>query len=177
MFSKILNFFKNLFTPKVPKREKVELKTREDRDPQVLEMAFSLLGESEIPGSKHNPRIIEMHSYTTLKAKTDEVPWCSSFVNFCMESSGVKGTGSAAARSWMNWGIKTDSPKRGDIVVIKRGSSSWQGHVFFYLKEDDKYIYGLGGNQNNMVSIDKFPKSKLLGYRTYRRPCSRFSAY
>lgn len=36
----------------------------------------------EIPGSKHNSDIIMMHSFTTYKATTDEVPWCKSAHTF-----------------------------------------------------------------------------------------------
>eukprot|EP01156_Anaeramoeba_ignava_P011257 Anaeramoba_ignava/a482504_22.p5 GENE.a482504_22~~a482504_22.p5 ORF type:complete len:143 (+),score=5.17 a482504_22:255-683(+) len=64
-------------------------------------------GVTEIRGRKHNPRIIEYHKSTTLRASNDETAWCSSFVNWCIEQAGLKGTDSAAARSWLKWGKKT----------------------------------------------------------------------
>ena len=54
--------------------------------------------------------------------------------------------------------------------VFKRGNSSWQGHVAFYLGETAGRIYVLGGNQSNSVSVTSYPKSKLLGYRTPTTP-------
>jgi hypothetical protein len=29
---------------------------------------------------------------------------------------------------------------------------------------DDKYVYGLGGNQNDQVSIERFPRSVIYSY-------------
>jgi len=69
--------------------------------------------------NKHNVRIIEYHSTTTLGAKTDEIPWCSSFVNWVVIQSGYKGTNNALAKSWTNWGVKVTTPIQGDIVILK----------------------------------------------------------
>ena len=51
--------------------------------PKWLEIALKEVGVSEIKGGE-NKRILEYHASTTLKAKEDEIPWCSSFVNWCM---------------------------------------------------------------------------------------------
>ena len=61
-------------------------------------------GQAEIKGSKHNPRIVEYHQSTLLKASDDEEPWCSSFVNWVMRQTGYQGTNSARAISWKTWG-------------------------------------------------------------------------
>ncbi len=121
-------------------------------------------GVSEIPGKKNNPRILEYHSHTLLHATDDETPWCSSFVNWCIEKSGLSGTRSAAARSWLKWGKQLEEPQVGCIVVFKRGNS-WQGHVGFYHNETNNHILVLGGNQSNSVSIKSYPKPDLLAYR------------
>jgi uncharacterized protein (TIGR02594 family) len=121
-------------------------------------------GVDEIPGSRDNPRIIEYHASTTLKATDDETPWCSSFVNWCVEQAGLQGTKSAAARSWLQWGQALDQPRRGCIVVLQRGNS-WQGHVGFYYADEGGRILVLGGNQSNQVNISSYRKSAVLGYR------------
>jgi uncharacterized protein (TIGR02594 family) len=72
-------------------------------------------------------------------------------------------TNSAWARSWLNWGVATDDPIPGTIVVFSRGQNA--GHVAFYLDEDGDRIQVLGGNQGNAVTIAWFPKANLLGYR------------
>lgn len=102
-----------------------------------------------------------------LKLKVDEIPWCARFVNQVLKDNGIKGTGSNLARSFLKWGVPTKKPKMGDIVVFKRGNSSWQGHVAFFLKERSNTIEVIGGNQSDMVNIAQYSKHKLLGYRTY----------
>ena len=68
-------------------------------------IAQAEMGVKEILGaSKNNQRILDYHATTTLGAKTDEVPWCSSFVNWVMKQAGIEGTNNAMAKSWMNWG-------------------------------------------------------------------------
>jgi uncharacterized protein (TIGR02594 family) len=134
--------------------------------PPWLQVAEGELGVSEVPGSGDNPRILEYHKYTALKATSDEVPWCSSFINFCVMKSGLEGTHSAAARSWLGWGVSLSVPAFGCVAVLKRGSLAWQAHVVLWIGEpDSKTIRGIGGNQGDKVSIENFSKSKVLGYR------------
>lgn len=134
--------------------------------PNWYAIALKELNIKEVSGTKHNPRIIEYHKQTSLKAKDDETAWCSSFANWCVIKSGVRGTNSAAARSWLKWGHGIAEPRKGCVVVFWRGSlKGWQGHVAFFVKEDKNYIYVLGGNQNNSVNVTAYTKDRLLGYR------------
>jgi uncharacterized protein (TIGR02594 family) len=128
-----------------------------------LEIAKGEIGVKEFSGSKHEKRIIQYHSATTLKATEDEVPWCSSFVSWCLEEAGIKSTKNAWARSYLSWGVKIDKPVVGCVVVFSRGVNS--GHVAFYMGEGILGIQCLGGNQGNKVCISTYPKSRLLGYR------------
>jgi len=130
-----------------------------------FEIAKGEIGTEEIEGPEAEDRIIEYHAHTTLKATSDEVSWCSSFVNFCVDKSGGKGTHSAAARSWLQWGQEIEDPEEGCIVVLKRGKEPWQGHVGFYAGENKELVRVLGGNQKNMVCYSWFPKTQVLGYR------------
>lgn len=143
--------------------------------PPWLKAAFQELGVTELSGSQHNKRILEYHSTVSGSAKDDETPWCSSFVNWCVEKDKkIEGTRLANARSWQSWGDELEKPKRGCIVVFWRVKRhSWQGHVGFFLEEtSDGRIKVLGGNQasrpgakSDRVSIMKFSKSRVLGYR------------
>lgn len=119
--------------------------------------------ENSLPG-EHNQRIIEYHNTTSLKATTDEVPWCSSFVNWVITKAGSKGTNSAAAKSWLKWGTHVNVPQRGAVVVIKRktsgndavtGSSSGY-HVGFFVTQTPTAVRLLGGNQANQVRYSNF---------------------
>jgi uncharacterized protein (TIGR02594 family) len=138
-----------------------------------FEKAFIIaLGEkgiTETSGPKSTERILEYHLTTTLRATSDDVPWCSAFVNWCIQKAGGKGTGSALARSWLVWGIDAGlDPKQGDIVVLKRGNDDISGHVGFLAFAPSKfspYIEVLGGNQNNMVCVKKYLRWNVLGYR------------
>jgi len=134
-------------------------------DPSWLLLGLKEEGQREVKGKKHNKRILKYHSYTTLNATDDETSWCSSFVNWCMAKSSYHYTRSAMARSWLKYGVELAEPKRGCIVIFARGSKSWQGHVGFYLGQTEKYIILLGGNQSDSVSIKRYSKAKLLGYR------------
>ena len=130
-----------------------------------LDIAMSQLGVKEIPGLSHNDAILEYHKTTTLKATSDEVPWCSSFVNWCFTKAGIPGTNSAAARSWLHWGEET-KPKKGAVIVLSRGNNPANGHVGFFLESlPGGKILVLGGNQGNQVSKQTFPASHVLGCR------------
>ncbi|HSE35863.1 MAG TPA: TIGR02594 family protein [Blastocatellia bacterium] len=133
--------------------------------PRWLEIAAREIGVEEVPGPGDNPRVIEYHQATTLKATDDSVAWCSSFVNWCMKQAGIQGTRSAAARSWLNWGKKLDSPRNGCVVVLKRGNNPNNGHVAFYVGDGSGDIRLLGGNQSDQVKVSAFPKTMVLSYR------------
>lgn len=117
-----------------------------------------------------NPRIVQYHSCTSLKAQDDSVPWCSSFVNWCCDQAGVEGTNSAAAKSWLNWGEPVDKPNIGDLAILQRGSSKSQGHVGFFEDIDNhkKVLKIFAGNQGDEVCSAWFPLSQVLGYRTLK---------
>lgn len=116
------------------------------------------IGVKEISGPQDNPRIVEYHQSTTLRATDDETAWCSAFVNWCIEQAGIKGTKSASSRSWLAWGQEITQPCRGCIVVCK-------GHVAFYYQEERGRILLLGGNQSNQVKISPYSKNKIISYR------------
>lgn len=127
-------------------------------------------GIKEQQGSaRNNPRILEYHSSTTLPgnlARIDETAWCSSFVNWCVTRAGLKGTNSARARSWENWGRRLAQPREGCIVVFSRPRGGPKaGHVGFWVGETGGKIKVLGGNQSNQVKESNYGKDRLIGYR------------
>jgi uncharacterized protein (TIGR02594 family) len=134
--------------------------------PKHIAIAFGELHTREVVGPRHNPRIIEYHSTTRLKATTDEISWCSSFVNWCVEQAGMTGTDSAAARSWLDWGRQVHEVELGCVAVFQRGANPSQGHVGFALGTTPKgQIILLGGNQSNEVSVELYSRDRLLGLR------------
>lgn len=133
--------------------------------PKWLEIAEREIGVKELKGGAAEARIVKYHSATTLKATSDEVPWCSAFVNWVMQQAGYKGTGLANARSWLKWGHEITEPRLGCIVVFRRGTNPSLGHVAFYEGDDGNLIKVLGGNQGDMVRQGRYPKSDVIGYR------------
>ena len=134
---------------------------------KLLNTALSQYGIKEIVGKKHNPEVLKYfseigHSWV----KDDETAWCSAFVNWCALKSDKPFSGKLNARSWLNVGEGVEVPEIGDVVVLWRESpGSWKGHVGFFIRATEKYLYVLGGNQSNSVCIRAYPKSQLLEYR------------
>jgi uncharacterized protein (TIGR02594 family) len=96
-------------------------------------------------------------------------PWCAAWANAVLQSSGIKGTNSLLARSFLGWGASTSSPREGDVVVMTRGRSSISGHVGFFVEKQiingRSYVKVLGGNQGKQVSKAWYPESRVIGYR------------
>lgn len=144
----------------------MDFKTLQPGDPPWLREIFALEGLKEIVGSKDEPKIVAFFAEARHPdVKDDETAWCAAAAHAMLGRAGVKGTGKLNARSYLDWGTKVTKPQRGDVVVIKRGTSTWQGHVFFWLGETADRIWGIGGNQGNAISVASFPKTALLGYR------------
>jgi len=111
-----------------------------------MDVAKKEIGVMEISGPGNNSRITEYHSTTKLNAKNDETAWCSSFANWTLNQSGIKGTDSAAASSWLIWqgGTQLDKPAYGSIAVVGNPVT----HVGFVAGQSDRGgIILLGGNQ------------------------------
>ncbi len=131
-----------------------------------MPVAQQEIGIARYPVGNSNPRITEYHAHTNIKGYDDKVAWCSSFADWCMRQAGIAGTGSALARSWLEWGVPLQQPRPGCVVVVTRDDpSSWKGHVGFYLRSDAKFVYLLGGNQLDEVREHFYPLDSVLGYR------------
>jgi uncharacterized protein (TIGR02594 family) len=133
-----------------------------------FDIARSYIGTTEGPGLADNPVIMEMYaSVGHTHVEHDTVAWCAAFVGHCLEKSGIRSTRKLTARSYLDWGVPVEvaDTQQGDIGVIPRGSSSWQGHVFFIDRIEGQWVWGLGGNQDDAVNVKRYPVSKLLGVR------------
>jgi uncharacterized protein (TIGR02594 family) len=121
-----------------------------------FETARRELGVHEIVGLRHNPRVLQYHTYSRLKAKDDETAWCASFLNYCLETSGFTSTKSAAAASYKTWGQPCDVREDAIVVFGKHDpDAKGTGHVAIvdHLDDDGIHVWVLGGNQNNAVSV------------------------
>lgn len=167
---KFWNWLRSIFAPQIqPAADfspEAELQSSTVAAAKWMAHAINELGVSEISGPKNNPRIVEYHKTAVGEKWADEVPWCSSFVNWVMVMAGYEPTRSALARSWLKWhgGVKLDGFAYGCIVVLSRGTNPAQGHVGFGIREAGTYVLLLGGNQQNRVTEDTYSKSRVLAY-------------
>jgi len=141
------------------------------------DLLLTALGEfdvREIVGKKDNRRIVDYFEIMGVSSKRikDETAWCSAFLNAICIMANYERTGELTARSWLDAGIApTEGRQRiGDVCILWRESpTSWKGHVGLLIREDERHVWLLGGNQRNRVCIMKYRKSRVLGYRRLRR--------
>ncbi|MDF2640229.1 MAG: hypothetical protein K0R64_3213 [Novosphingobium lindaniclasticum] len=117
-----------------------------------------------------NPVIVSFFSATNFSPSGDQTAWCAAFMNWCIRRSQegrpdisrlFRPTNSASSGSFRQWanpvrfrndGSWSGERRTGDLIVFQKINNDGradprQGHVGFYVDEDDKYVYVLGGNQ------------------------------
>jgi uncharacterized protein (TIGR02594 family) len=133
-------------------------------EPRWLAAARRHLGEREVAGRRHNPLILRWWMLIRAPFTDDETPWCAGFVGGVLEECGIRSSRSAAARSYLRWGMVLPAPRLGCIVVFERGPRF--GHVGFVAGTSRAgHLMVLGGNQGDAVSIAPFARGRVLGFR------------
>ena len=134
--------------------------------PRWLDLAWGDFGVAEIAGSRDNTRVVRYYADVGHpQVDNDEVAWCAAFLGSCLERAGIGSTRSLLARSYLSWGEPAGEPHYGAIAVLSRTSDPALGHVGFLVGETAADIILLGGNQSDSVSVQAFPRSRLLGLR------------
>jgi uncharacterized protein (TIGR02594 family) len=131
--------------------------------------ALGQLGIAETPGPVSNEKIMYYRTlaHTPLEGEDGSVPWCAIFVNAALEVSQLPGTRSGMARSFERHKDFKQllTPVLGCICTFWRGSqSSGSGHVALYRGENSAYLYCVGGNQGDAVSLAASSKARSTGY-------------
>ena len=134
-------------------------------EPIWLTWAKNQLGVKEVPGVGDNPTIQAWYYLTTLPEDLwhDSTAWCAVFVNAGFFLNGIKGTRSARAVDWLNFGIPVNNPEPGDIVVF-----DWQDgnhHVAYFLSKANGMVNVIGGNQSDAVTEASYNEKYVMGYR------------
>jgi uncharacterized protein (TIGR02594 family) len=89
--------------------------------------------------------------------------WCADFLNFVLKKTGIDGTHSRAAKSFLAFGRKVDDPRVGAIVILKRARNG--GHVGIVRGTDGQgNPVVVSGNHGKKVAQSTYPKSRVLGY-------------
>jgi uncharacterized protein (TIGR02594 family) len=140
--------------------------TSNSDEPEWLKIARREIGVKEVRGGGNHPRILQYHAATRLKAQSDEIPWCASYVCWCLEQAGVRSTRSARAADFATWGQPCEL-KDGAIVVFSKADpdAGGSGHVAFCVGVEGDSVMVLGGNQANAVSVAKRPRSRIVAVR------------
>lgn len=134
---------------------------------KAYELAQAEIGTVEWKNG-HNPKVVAYFKDSGNPGVTDdETAWCAAFVGAMLRRAGMKSTGKLNARSYLDWGtpVERKDAQPGDVVIFKRGNSSWQGHVAFFVKDRGALIDVLGGNQSNAVNVKPYQAKALLGIR------------
>jgi uncharacterized protein (TIGR02594 family) len=132
--------------------------------PAWVATAYKEIGQSEIPGVEENPRIAAYFNslgYGKIY-RDDKDDWSSPFVEWSLQQAGKFGPKSIKPADWLTWGKSLKVPTLGAIVVL---NFSGLQHVGFYVGEDSDFVRILGGNQNDTVSVYRYPRSAVRGYR------------
>jgi uncharacterized protein (TIGR02594 family) len=126
-----------------------------------LETALLELGTHE---KRNEARVRAYHGVTAAGEAPGSVYWCSSFVCWVFEQHQIAHTRSKRARSYEIWGELADVVELwpGSVVVFPRGDG---GHVGFALHASDRWVWVLGGNQGNAVSVQRWPRASLITAR------------
>lgn len=134
--------------------------------PAWLGAAWAEFGVREGAGARDEARVVTYYREAGHgEVVHDEVPWCAAFAGAMLVRSGLKGTGSLMARSYLRWGEAIAEARLGAIAVLTRGSDPAAGHVGFVVGATAQHVYLLGGNQGDAVSVAAFEIGRLLGYR------------
>ncbi len=133
---------------------------------KLIDIASTELGVSEVEGSIHNERILGYAKESGFDwVESDEVPWCSIFLNWVAKKGGMERSKDARAQSWDKVGVAVKSPVPGDIVLLAEGSTIYHVGIFTGFGKDGNTVFCLGGNQRNQVSIAPFPAKHIRSFR------------
>ncbi|MCF6298104.1 MAG: TIGR02594 family protein [Flavobacteriaceae bacterium] len=113
----------------------------------------------------------------TLKTVEDEdLSWCASFVNWCLDQTDYKGSKSAGSQSilWKEGKLfkRIKEPVFGAIVVMTNhrkdnGKKTGFGHVtFLYGVDNNENLICLGGNQGQTIKFSRYKTEGVSGRLT-----------
>lgn len=136
---------------------------------RLIDIASAEIGTKEVAGSTHNERILSYaHEAGFDWVNSDETPWCSLFLNWVAHKAGYERTKDGRARSWRHIGTPVTEPKPGDVMLIgTHGSLDAIYHVglFTGFTKNGQQAFCLGGNQSDTVSIARYWRKNIAGYR------------
>jgi uncharacterized protein (TIGR02594 family) len=148
---------------------------RRTRDPNLGTVVETALGEDILAAAQrysgqhertNKGSLMGLFREAGINIDPQMIAWCAAFVNAVLATQGVQGTGKLNARSFLGWGSETNDPRKGDIVVARRGNNPAEGHVGIFQGRDARgNIQVLGGNTSDRVGIQTIAPRDILGFR------------
>lgn len=142
------------------------------REPRWLELARADIGVKEIPGPKHEQRVLDyFRAVGRPDITSDEDAWCAASLGAWVKRSDLEPLPPGkvlGARNWERWGIPLTSPRLGAIGVKYRSGGSpkdWKGHVGIIVAANATTIWMISGNSRNRVGIDAFKRIEFTAFR------------
>lgn len=134
--------------------------------PPHMEWARKYIGVTETPGKASNPIVGEFFALAGFPGLKDDVPWCAGFVAAMLKKAGLPNEVEPKMRLWAasyaRCGVALKAPVWGAIGVKTRQGG---GHVGFVVAASKDFIWLLGGNQGDRVSVARFPRSAFTAFR------------
>ncbi|WP_064612430.1 TIGR02594 family protein [Streptobacillus moniliformis] len=100
-----------------------------------------------------------------------QTPWCSSFVNWILDVSGIGSFKTASSQQMINKLKRIDKPLYGSILIFtkynKNNEATGHGHITFLMgiTDDKKQYICLGGNQEREIKYSKYYLDKKMGVK------------
>lgn len=128
------------------------------------------LGRSSVGGSVGgSDLVVEARHWIGTNPTGWSHVWCARFMNFILERTGRRGSGSNLARSFANYGSRIGGPQIGAIAVMARGGraagGSPGGHVGVVsgIDRNGNPII-ISGNHGHRVAEAVYPRSRIFAY-------------
>lgn len=149
--------------------------------PRMLVEALGTFNLKETPGPGSTQSILDMAAevggWIASWYDRDATPWCGLWMAAIAQRAGkdVDLKNPLAALSWSEWGDPAPrlsgyglAPELADVCVFTRKGG---GHVGLYVGEtpSGRYLYILGGNQGDAVSIVRIARDRLVAARRIYR--------
>jgi len=146
-----------------------------------FDITLSVVGQKEIKGKKHNPFIAHLHEHAGNLGThsegadySDEVPHCSSGLNWAADMGGCEKSNNALASSWSDRRRKSYNPRKGtkifkgDIIHKRTGK---RNHVTICDKDfnlSDKYFTGTGFNQADSIKSSSYRVRDIVSVQMWK---------
>ena len=88
--------------------------------------------------------------------------WCARFMNFILQKTGHRGTGSDMARSFASYGRRVSGPQVGAIAVMGRRGGGHVGVVSGIDAKGNPIL--VSGNHSHRVAESVYPRGRIYAY-------------